>query len=108
MNHDEWRAEISRLMKLDGMELPALHELWSELLSQAEKAKQTSVGEWHIQQTLSLYSSNVRKLAELDSAAELDERIGDDAESQIKYWHTAAGTALARAALDRFKIDKKR
>jgi hypothetical protein len=25
---------------------------------------------------------------------------------KIKYWHTAAGTALARAALDRFKIDK--
>jgi hypothetical protein len=39
MNHDEWRAEISRLMKLDGMELPALHELWSELLSQAEKGE---------------------------------------------------------------------
>lgn len=105
MNHDEWRAEISRLMELNGMELPAVHEQWSDLLSNAETAKQSSIGDWHIQQTLGLYSSCIRKLADLDNAAELDERIGDDAESQIRYWHIAAGTALAQAALDRFKIN---
>ncbi len=105
MNHDEWRAEVSRLMNLDETRLPALHEQWTNLLSKTETAKQSSVAEWHIQQTLSLYATSVRKLAALDSAAELDERIGDDAEAQMKYWRIAAGTALAQAALDRFELD---
>jgi len=104
MNHYEWQTEITRLMSQNGSELHSLRCQWDELLAKTDAAMRKSIQEWHVQQTLSLYSQQVRERAELDNAAELDERIGCNAEAQVKYWHTAAGTALAQAAMDRFKL----
>ncbi len=90
MHYDDWEDAVNKLMK--SAETTAGD--WDALLYETEAAARSSVGNWHIQQTLGLYA---------EAAAKLEERIGDDADEQIRFWHAASAYALALAALHHFE-----
>ncbi len=100
MQHDDWTAAIKKLMQTSGTRAGE----WDAHLSDTQSAAKRVVGDWHIQQTLGFYADFLRSKGDITAAAELDTRIGDDAEAHITYWHVAAGTALAQAALDNFSV----
>lgn len=80
---------------------------WDALLRETEAAARSSVGDWHIQQTLGWYAGFLRDSQNPEAASQLDVRVGDDTEEQIRYWHAASANSLAHAALDYFKTDDK-
>jgi hypothetical protein len=100
MQHDEWTAAIRKLMRSSDTST----EDWDAQLADTEAAEKTSVGDWHTQQTLGLYADFLRTKNQIEAAGQIDERIGNDAESHIIFWHVTAGTALAQSALDHFTI----
>jgi hypothetical protein len=104
MQHNDWAAEVKQLLKSKNV-APAD---WEALLSQTGAARRSSVNEWHVQQTKGIYADYLRQNNDLAAAAKIDEQIGDDAEECIRYWHTAAGSSLAHAALDQFKLGNTR
>jgi len=106
MEHEDWTAEVKRLTKLDLPDLQSIRREWDDFLAKTESTMRDAVNDWHVQQTLGLYAHELRRMSDYRSAIKLDERIGDDAEKQIKYWHSAAGHALAQAAMDRFQYDE--
>ena len=71
------------------------------------RRRRSSVNDWHVQQTNGNYADYLRQNDDLAAAAKIDEQIGDDAEESIRYWHTAAGSSLAYAALGQFKLGNK-
>ncbi|MCA9047486.1 MAG: hypothetical protein KDA89_02080 [Planctomycetaceae bacterium] len=103
MQHHEWAAEVKRLLKSKN----ATPADWDVLLSQTDAARRSSVNDWHVQQTSGNYADYLRQSDDLEAAARIDQRIADDAEECIRYWHTAAGSSLAQAALDQFKLGNK-
>jgi hypothetical protein len=103
MQHDDWATAIKGLMN----SADTTADEWGALLQQTEAAARSSVGDWHIQQTLGLYAGFLRDNENPEAASQLDVRIGDDADEQIRYWHAASANSLAHAALDHFKADNK-
>jgi hypothetical protein len=77
---------------------------WEQLLTETETAKRTAISDWHIQQTRRSYSDFLRTDKQVQSAARLEEQIGNDAESNLQYWREAAVGSLARSALDYFEL----
>lgn len=100
MQHDDWAEEVKRLLQSKD----ATPADWDTLLSQTDAARRSSVNDWHVQQTNGNYADYLRQNDDLSAAARIDEQVGDDAEESIRYWHTAAGSSLAQAALDQFKL----
>ena len=98
MQYDDWAAEVKSLMN----SVDTTADDWEALIQETEATARSSVGDWHVQQTLGWYASFLRDNENPDAASKIDERVGDDAEEQIRYWHAAAANALAFAALDRF------
>lgn len=105
MNNAIWTARIQKLLEQSsGHFSDQCRADWAELLIQTESAHRDSVSEWHIEQTRGFLATFLRKNDQAEKAMCLEERIGDDAESWIRYWHVVAGSALARAALDQFEF----
>lgn len=105
MNNTIWTARIRKLLEQSsGRFSDQCRADWEELLTQTESAQRDSVSEWHIEQTRGFLATFLRKNDQTEKAMCLEERIGDDAESWIRYWHVVAGSALAQAALDRFEL----
>ncbi|XZE35628.1 hypothetical protein SH501x_001130 [Pirellulaceae bacterium SH501] len=103
MQHTDWVAEFKRLLESKD----ATPSDWDTLLSQTDLARRPSITDWHVQQTNSGYADYLREHKDLEGAARIDEQIGDDAEERIRYWHIAAGSSLAHAALGQFKLGNK-
>lgn len=100
MQHDDWAAKLKQLLK----STDASATDWDTFLSQTDAARLASVNDWHVQQAKGHYANYLRQNHDVAAAAKLEKQIGDDAEEGIQYWHTAAGTSLAYAALEQFKL----
>ena len=99
MNNDDWKAAIKKLM--DSADTTAAN--WDLLLRETEVAARSNVGDWHVQQTLGMFASFLCENDAGEEGAKLNERIADDAEEQIRYWHGAAAQSLAFAANHHFE-----
>ena len=105
MNNDIWVEEVKSLLQNDignsGIQCVAE---WESLLTRVESGAKESVSDYHIEQTIGFLSHNLHEAGQIEAASATEERLGDLAESKIRYEHVVAGCALARAALIRFEL----
>ena len=100
MNNDLWVKEVQSLLQKNNA-IESVTE-WESLLTRTESGAKESVSDYHIEQTLGFLSYCLHEAGQIEAASAAEERLGDLAESKIRYEHVIAGCALARAALIQF------